>query len=43
MSVRDHTLSMSEGGGAEGFCGGHEIFLALLMGHENFFKILDGP
>ena len=26
-ALRDHTLSMSEGGwGAEGFCGGHEIF-----------------
>ena len=33
------------GGGCvpEGFCGGHEIFGHILMGHEIFFKIFDGP
>ena len=31
------------GGGAEDFCGGHEIYKHILMGHEIFFKIFDGP
>ena len=31
------------GQGPEGFCGAHEIFRHILIGHEIFFKIFDGP
>ena len=31
------------GGEAEGFCGAMRYFRHILMGHEKFFKIFDGP
>ena len=37
---------VGEGGGgwgAEGFCGVMKYFMHILMGHEIFFKIFDGP
>ena len=30
-------------GGPEGFCGAMKYFRHILMGHERFFKIFDGP
>ena len=44
LVLRDRTLSVwEEGGGAEGFCGVMKYFTYILMGHEIFFKIFDGP
>ena len=34
--IRHHTLNM-KGGGLEGFCGDHEIFLKIFDGPQNIF------
>ena len=42
FKIRDHTLSMQEGG-LEGFCGVTKYFSNILMDHKIFSKIFDGP
>ena len=42
MEVRDHTLSMQEGG-LEGFCGVMKYVRHVWIGHEIYFKIFDRP
>ena len=41
--ARDHTLIMHEGGGRRVFVGAMKYFMRILMIHEIFFKIFDGP
>ena len=44
--IRDHTLSIKYGGGGvawRDFVGLIKYFRHILMGHELFFKVFDGP
>ena len=44
ITLRDHTLRRGVGGGEQRvFVGAMKYFRHILMGHEVFFKIFDGP